>query len=61
MPDDDEKYTRVRLDLLKASHAELRVLAARSEMSMSQYCAAVVMEAIRKQRVVKVPKEKEGK
>ena len=56
MPDKDE-FVRVRLDLLKSDHAELRVLAARSGMSMSQFCAALVLEAIRKQRVVKPPKE----
>jgi 5-methylcytosine-specific restriction endonuclease McrA len=47
---------RVRLDLPNADHAELRVLAAKSGMSMSQYCAAVVLEAIRKGREVKPPK-----
>lgn len=59
MPDDDD-FVRVRLDLRKPDHAELRVLAARSGLSMSQYCAAVVLEAIRKQRVVKSPPKEKG-
>lgn len=60
MPDADE-FVRVRLDLLKADHAELRVLAARSGLSMSQFCATVVLDAIRKGRVVTPPPEPKPK
>ena len=52
MPEPDGK-TRIRLSVEDAAHASLRVLAAKSGLSMSAYCEAVVMEAVRKERVVK--------
>jgi hypothetical protein len=53
-----EGKTRVRLDIPDAEHEELRVLAARSGMSMAAYCGQLVREAVRKQRVLKPEKEK---
>jgi predicted HicB family RNase H-like nuclease len=49
---------RVRLGIEPKAHDELRVLAARSGLSMSQYCEALVMEAIRKERVIKTEGKK---
>ncbi len=48
-----ENATRVRLDIPDRDHDELRVLAAKSGLSMSQYCKALVLEAIRKGRILK--------
>lgn len=57
MPEPEGKV-RVRLDIEEKSHNELRVLAARSGVSMAKYCETVVMEAVRKGRVLK-PEKKE--
>lgn len=56
-----ETKARVRLDIPEKDREELRVLAARSGLSMAAYCAAVVQEAIQKGRVVKVAKQGTGK
>jgi predicted HicB family RNase H-like nuclease len=56
MPEPVDKK-RVRLSVDNDKHDELRVLAARSGMSMSQYCEAVVLEAVQKKRVLKVDKK----
>ncbi len=53
-----ENTTRVRLDIPNDDHDTLRVLAAKSGISMSQYCKAVVLEAVHKGRIVKEAKEK---
>lgn len=52
-----ENTTRVRLDIPDADHEVLRVLAAKSGMSMSHYCRTLVLEAVRKQRVLKPEKK----
>ena len=57
MPEPDNT-TRVRLDLPDEDHDELRMLAARSKMSMAEYCRLVVLESIRKGRVIR-PERKE--
>jgi len=44
---------RIRLSVEDATHASLRVLAAKSGLSMSAYCEAVVLDAVRSGRVVK--------
>lgn len=56
MPEPEGKV-RVRLDIEEKSHDELRVLAARSGVSMAKYCETIVMEAIRKGRVLKAEKK----
>lgn len=58
MPE-SEDTVRVRLDVPTAEHDKLRVLAAKSGVSMSQYCRALVSEAIRKDRVLKPEPKKE--
>ncbi len=60
MPEPDGKV-RVRLDIAEKSHDELRVLAARSGMSMARYCETIVLEAIAKCRVLKSPLRKKRK
>ena len=52
-----ENTTRVRLDLPNADHDELRMLAAKSKVSMAEFCRLVVQEAIRKGRVVKAERK----
>lgn len=44
MPEDAEKI-RIRLGVLPKYHDTIRVLAAKSKMSMSQYCEVLVIEA----------------
>lgn len=60
MPEPEGKK-RVRLDVNEGAHADLRVLAAKSGLSMSAYCEAVVMEAVRAARVVKAGEPKKGR
>lgn len=58
--DTTEPTTRVRLDIPDREHDELRVLAAKSGVSMAHYCKVVVLEAVRKGRVLK-PEKKENR
>lgn len=53
MPEPEGKV-RVRLDVPEETHEQLRVLAARSGMSMAKYCETLVLEAVRKERVLKL-------
>lgn len=50
MADEEVEKIRIRLSVLPHYHDSLRVLAAKSKMSMSQYCEAVVLEAIEQSR-----------
>lgn len=52
MPEPEGKI-RVRLGIDPDTHKDLRVLAAECGLSMSQYCEAVVLEAVRKRKKVK--------
>lgn len=52
MPEEEPEKIRIRLGVLPHYHDTLRVLAAKSKMSMSQYCEAVVIDAIEKAREV---------
>jgi hypothetical protein len=51
-------WRKVRLDVRDQTHDELRVLAARSGLSMAAYCEMLVEEAVERDRVLKPKKEK---
>jgi predicted HicB family RNase H-like nuclease len=51
MPESEGKM-RIRLSVEEKAHADLRVLAAKSRLSMSAYCEALVLEAVRTGRVL---------
>ncbi len=52
-----DNTTRVRLDIPDKEHTYLRILAAQSGVSMAHYCKVVVLEAVRKGRVLKAEKK----
>ena len=52
-----EKTTRVRLDIPDDEHNDLRVLAAKSGVSMAEYCRVVVLGAVRKGRILKTERK----
>ena len=65
LPLADPETARVRLDIPKDDHAELRILAAMSGVSMARYCEWLVSAAIRSGRLLDPPppepKKRKGK
>ena len=49
MPISDEKM-RIRLAIPPLDHDQLRILAAKAKLSMSQYCEAIILEAIQAEK-----------